>query len=301
MRPPRFPVLAGITAPDGARLTVRALAHEDPTTPVVVLLPAMGMAARHYTPLVRTLHRRGMTVVTTDLRGHGESRPLPGRGVGFGYREIVEHDVGAVLRRVREAFPHAPVLLLGHSLGGQLGLVHCGLYQPDVAGVVLVATGSAWYRCFGPLAGPRWLLLSQLYAAGAALLGYWPGERLGFAGRESARLIRDWARQVRTGRYEVPGAHGDYEAALRQVRLPVLAVDVESDDLAPPRAVAHLCGKMPAARVDRWHYARSAAGGRPLDHFRWIRHHRGLVERITTWASEVVPETAGRAARSPAN
>ncbi|APE24947.1 MULTISPECIES: alpha/beta hydrolase family protein [Streptomyces] len=288
MRHSRIPVLAKITARDAATSTLRALAQPDPAAPVVVVLPAMGMSARNYTPLVRALHRAGLTVVTTDLRGHGESLPVPARGVGFGYREIVEEDIGAVLRETAAAFPHAPVLLLGHSLGGQLGLIHCGLRQPRLSGVVLVASGSAWYRCFGPLAGPRRLLLSQVYAAVAALLGHWPGERLGFAGRESARLIRDWSRQVRTGRYEVPGAAGDYERALRRVALPVLAVDVAGDALAPPAAVDHLCAKMPRADITRWHYGRDDAEGRPLDHFRWIRHHHGLIERITAWASQVV-------------
>ncbi|MEU9294614.1 alpha/beta fold hydrolase [Streptomyces sp. NPDC048266] len=287
MKQPRVPVLARVTARDSTTSTLRALTQPDPTAPVVVVLPAMGMSARNYVPLARALHRRGMTVVTTDLRGHGESRPAPARGVDFGYREIVEEDIGAVLRETLAAFPDAPVLLLGHSLGGQLGLIHCGLREPRIAGVVLVASGSAWYRCFGPVAGPRRLLLSQVYALTAALIGYWPGERLGFAGRESARLIRDWSRQVRTGRYTVPGGTVDYEQALRRVTLPVLAVDVAHDDLAPPEAVDHLCAKMPHAALTRWHYGRGDAEGRPLDHFRWIRHHHGLIERITAWASQV--------------
>ncbi|MEU7283616.1 alpha/beta fold hydrolase [Streptomyces sp. NPDC045431] len=286
---PRLPLLGEITAPDGARLTVRVRARDDDAgAPVIVLLPAMGTPARNYLPLVRALHRRGMTVVTTDLRGQGESVPVPARGVRFGYRDIVEHDIGAVLDVVDAAYPTAPRLLLGHSLGGQLGLVHCGLFQPArLDGVVLVASGSAWYRALGR-DGARWLVRSQLSALGAGILGYWPGERFGFGGRETARLMRDWARQMRTGRYTVPGARVDYERALRAVTLPVLAVDVENDTMAPPTAVDHLCAKMPAARVERLHYACADAGGRPLDHFRWIRHHGGLVEHIGAWAERVV-------------
>lgn len=292
---PRLPLLGEITAPDGARLTVRVQARDDTGAPVVVLLPAMGTPARTYLPLVRALHRQGMTVVTTDLRGQGESVPVPARGVRFGYREIVEHDIGAVLDLVGAAYPTAPRLLLGHSLGGQLGLVHCGLFQPPrLDGVVLVASGSAWYRALGR-DGAGWLVRSQLGAAGAGVLGYWPGDRFGFGGRETARLMRDWARQVRTGRYTVPGARADYERALRAVALPVLAVDVENDTLAPPAAVDHLCAKLPAARVERLHYACADADGRPLDHFRWIRHHGRLVERVGAWAARVAA-ASGRAA-----
>ncbi|MCP9985345.1 alpha/beta fold hydrolase [Streptomyces sudanensis] len=291
---PRLPLLGEITAPDGARLTVRVQARDDAAAPVAVLLPAMGTPARTYLPFVRALHRQGMTVVTTDLRGQGESVPAPTRGVRFGYREIVEHDIGAVLDIVGAAYPTASRLLVGHSLGGQLGLVHCGLFQPPrLAGVVLVASGSAWYRALGRN-GARWLVRSQLGAAAAGVLGYWPGDRFGFGGREPARLMRDWARQVRTGRYVVPGARADYERALRAVALPVLAVDVEDDTMAPPAAVDHLCAKLPAARVERLHYARADADGRPLGHFRWIRHHGGLVGRVGAWTARVT--AAGRAA-----
>ncbi|GGV06903.1 hypothetical protein GCM10010275_53580 [Streptomyces litmocidini] len=297
MRSSPFPVLAELTAPDGATLVVRVHARPDPTAPVVVVLPAMGTAARHYTPLARALHRRGATVVTTDLRGHGESTPVPARGIRFGYRELVEHDVGAVLDAVERAFPDAPRLLLGHSLGGQLGLVHCGLLRPRLAGVVLVASGSAWWRALGTgadlRAGARWLVRSLLCVAGAELLGYWPGHRFGFGGRESVGVMRDWARQMRTGRYGAGGAAADYEAALGRVDLPVLAVDVEGDALAPPRAVDHLCGKLASARVRRWSYRASDAGGRRLDHFRWIRHNAGLVDRIAAWADFPTVTAAG--------
>ncbi|MEV7569925.1 alpha/beta hydrolase family protein [Streptomyces tanashiensis] len=304
MRTAPFPVLAELAAPDGATLVVRVHARPEPAAPVVIVLPAMGTAARHYTPLARALHRRGATVVTTDLRGHGESTPAAARAVRFGYRELVEHDIGAVLDAVEHAFPEAPRLLLGHSLGGQLGLVHCGLFRPRLAGVVLVASGSAWWRALGtgadPRPGARWLARSLLCVAVAELLGYWPGHRFGFGGRESVGVMRDWARQMRTGRYGARGTAADYEEALRGVDLPVLAVDVEGDALAPPRAVDHLCAKLPAARVQRWRYRASDAGGRPLDHFRWIRHNAGLVERIAAWAEfPAAAEAGGRHGSTP--
>ncbi|POX38550.1 alpha/beta hydrolase [Streptomyces sp. Ru73] len=288
MKRPRFPLLREITAPDGTRLTVRCLRADRAGAPVIVLFPAMGTPARSYAPLVRALHRQGMTVALCDLRGHGESTPVAARSVPCGYREIVEHDIGAVLGAVREEFPApAPLFVLGHSLGGQLSLVHCGLYGPEADGVVLVASGSAWYRCFAPRERARWLVTGLAGGLAARLLGYWPGARLGLGAREGARLMRDWARQVRTGRYRAEGSRLDYEAALARVTLPVLAVDVAGDLLAPPRAVDHLCGKLRGAAVTRWHFAARTAQGDPAGHFRWVRHHDGLVERIAAWTAEV--------------
>ncbi|WP_372499167.1 hypothetical protein [Streptomyces somaliensis] len=78
----------------------------------------MGTPARTYLPLVRALHRQGLTVVTTDLRGQGESVPAPARGVRFGYREIVEHDIGAVLDIAGAAYPTTPGCCSGTAWAG---------------------------------------------------------------------------------------------------------------------------------------------------------------------------------------
>ncbi|MER5572883.1 hypothetical protein [Streptomyces massasporeus] len=92
-------------------------------------------------------------------------------------------------------------------------------------------------------------------------------------------------RQGRTSRYTLRGSDTDYEAALARLKLPVLAVGVENDSLAPPGASDHLLQKIPAAPVSRWHYSEALAGGHRLDHFRWVRHSDGMSAYITDWIS----------------
>ncbi|MGW1365301.1 alpha/beta hydrolase family protein [Streptomyces chartreusis] len=266
---------------------VQLLRAERPDAPVALVVPAMGVRARFYAPFARGLHRGGLHVAITDLRGQGESIPLARRGVAYGYREIVDDDLPAAVRAVSTAFPGSPVVLIGHSLGGQLALLSSatGLTGTGVHAVVLAAAGSVWWRGFGPVRGLRNLIGSQLLAALATVLGYWPGERLGFGGTQATAVMRDWARQGRTGRYTLRGSETDYEAALARLKLPVLAVGVENDTLAPPGATDHLLQKIPAAPVSRWHYTEALAGGRRLDHFRWVRHSDGMSAYITEWIS----------------
>jgi predicted alpha/beta hydrolase len=279
------PVLSEVRTPDGVRFTVRALRRDDPTAAVVLVLPAMGATARFYLPFAQELHRAGLTVALVDLRGHGESTPAVVRGSRFGYREMFGPDLDAVLDAVRSALPAAPVFLLGHSLGGQLALLSAVRREPDLDGVVLIAAGSVWFRGFGLLRGLRNLFFSQLFALLATAFGYWPGDRLGFGGRESAGVMRDWARQGRTGRYRFPGAATDVERGLGELRLPVLAVGVDNDTLAPPGCVDHLCGKIPRAALTRWQYTDEAAGGKRVDHFRWVRHNTALAGHVAAWIS----------------
>ncbi|MBW5425723.1 alpha/beta fold hydrolase [Streptomyces sp. BG9H] len=314
-----LPLLTRVELPGGAHVPVRALrapaperflpsgsgpAPGPPPAPAVLILPAMGTPARFYRRFARQLHGEGLTVLTADLRGQGEAAPRGGaRGRGahdHGYRTIVEEDIPAVLAAIRaELGPEPPLYLLGHSLGGQLGLVHAALgatpgtgigigigIGPGVDGVVLVATGSVWFRAYGPLRGPALLLGELLISATSTLLGRWPGTRLGFGGDQPRGVMRDWARQGRTGRYAAKGSALDYETALAALELPVLAVSVEHDTFAPAAALDHLLGKVPRARLTRRHYTEREAGGR-LDHFAWTRSGGALAKQVAAWTSAV--------------
>ncbi|WP_051819781.1 alpha/beta fold hydrolase [Streptomyces sp. NRRL S-920] len=310
-----LPLLVTVELPDGARVPVRALcapapdrflpsgsgpAPGPPPAPAVLIVPAMGTPARFYRRFAHRLHGEGLTVLTADLRGQGEATPRAGRrGTrDHGYRAIVEEDLPAVLAAVRaELGPEPPLYLLGHSLGGQLGLIHAALTAapspapvpgpapgPGVDGVVLVATGSVWFRAYGPLRGPALLLGQLLIAATSTVLGRWPGARLGFGGDQPKSVMRDWARQGRTGRYTAKGSARDYETALAALELPVLAVSVERDTFAPAAALDHLLGKIPRARLTRRHYTEREAGTR-LDHFAWTKAGGALAKQVAAWTS----------------
>jgi predicted alpha/beta hydrolase len=277
-------LLVRIPSTGGAELALRLWRNERADAPVALVVPAMGAPGKFYAPYARRLHAAGLHAAVLDLRGQGESAPRPRRGIDAGYRELAEDDLPAAVRAVRAELPGAPVVLAGHSLGGQLALLSAAAApERSVCAVVLTAAGSVWWRGFGGPLGVRNLAGSQLFAAASTLLGHWPGERLGFGGRQFPGVMRDWARQGRTGSYRLKGSGTDYEAALAGLALPVLAVEVEHDVLAPPGAVRHLLDKLPAAPVDRWTYTDAMAGGKRLDHFRWVRHSDALAAHIAHW------------------
>jgi len=268
-----------VTAADGAssRITVFTDDHA-PDSPVLVCMPAMGTAARFYEPLAGPIVREGWRFVTADLRGVGTSAVRVKRGVGFGYREMVESDWPAVVQKTQSLFPRAPVYLLGHSLGGQLSALYLAENPGAVAGLILVAAPSVHWRGWDAPLNAGVLAGTQVACAVAALLGYFPGRKLGFGGNEARGVMRDWARQARTGRYEPQGASVDYERLLAELEAPILAFSFEDDFLSPPRAVGNLLAKMRRARITHVTLADVA-----LDHFRWVRNPDALVGKIREW------------------
>ncbi|MEV4534831.1 alpha/beta fold hydrolase [Asanoa sp. NPDC049518] len=243
----------------------------SPTAPVALVLPAMGAAARFYRPLAESLVAAGFAVVVADLRGTGDSTPPPGRASRYGYADLAD-DVGAVLAELK-ADDHR-VLLVGHSLGGQAGLLHLAT-TPDapVDGIALVAAAIPYWRSY-PRHGRVVWAYTQAIGAVATVLRFWPGWT--FGGRQARGVMTDWARTARTGRF--PGA----DAAMADVTTPVLAISIDGDFYTPHEAVDHTAAKLRRAPVRRERVARIEAEGRPA-HFAWVRAPEPVTTLIRDW------------------
>ncbi|MFF8263728.1 alpha/beta fold hydrolase [Streptomyces virginiae] len=276
-----------VRAGDGATAEVRLhRTPDDPSAPVLVCMPAMGTRAAAYAPLADALAGAGFQVAVGELRGQGTSSVRAGRGVRYGYHEMVAYDYPALFRAVEAAFPAAPRHLLGHSLGGQLGALYLSQEPHMASGAVLVGAPSCHYRGWPFPQSLGVLAAFQLAAAFAAVYGYFPGRRIGVLGNDSAQVLRDMATQVRTGRYHVPSCEVDFEPALAKLELPVLAVAVKGDAMAPPGGVRALAGKLTSARVTYWELA-LGEGAKGSRHYAWIRDSAALVARVRSFVDQV--------------
>jgi predicted alpha/beta hydrolase len=75
----------------------------------------------------------------------------------------------------------------------------------------------------------------------------------------------------------------DLEAALGRMKTPVLAISLEGDPFAPPRAVRYLCDKLVSARVRHLHLGRQEMPAAGRHHFRWVQHADPIVGHIRRW------------------
>lgn len=246
--------------------------------PVVLVLPAMGIPAGYYGPFVDDLARAGVTAAVADYPGQGEARPGVGRDHDHGYTEVAHDWLQRVVEAVRREHDGA-LVVLGHSLGGHVLLTHLAGDEPLADAAVLIGAGTPFWRTHR---GVRTLLQTQFMGLVTRVRGFWPGDRLGFGGRQPRTLVREWAAFARTGRL-APGGR-PVEAGLRGVSLPVLVVDLDGDDLAPPAAVDALVSKLPSAQVERFTFAKGPGDpGRPVSHFSFARSPELIGERIAEW------------------
>lgn len=256
---------------------------------MILIGPAMGTPARVYAPLAEALAAQGLNAAVIELRGIGSSSLRAGKRVDYGYRTMQSLDWEAACKTLRVRFSDSPLFLLGHSLGGQLAVLHAAAQPQGLVGVALVAAGSVYYRGWSGFKSVGILAFTQFAGATAGLLGYFPGKRLGFGGTEAKTLMQDWARLARTGRFDCVGNGIDYEAAIAQLCLPVLGLSFEHDGFAPHRAQQNLLNKLTHAAVT--HLALSAQDtGQRLDHYSWIRKPDAVVARVRDWVRTITPD-----------
>lgn len=245
---------------------------------VVVVAPALGVRASYYRKLCGALNELGFATAAVDLPGHGESPVRANRRRDWGYVPVIEHYASA-LRAVHAATPDLPKFIVGHSIGGQVALMTAGMDIPGLRGVVVVASGCPYWRTWDGAEAYRIRAATWTCSLMARSLGVFPGDKVGFGGREPKTLIVQWAHAAQTGKY----AHGSFDgdALLAKPGPPTLGIRVEGDALAPERSVKLTLDRLKARDVsfERWNTA--PHGG---DHNRWPSEPGHVASRVSAFA-----------------
>jgi len=101
---------------------------------VVVIAHGAGEHSRRYEHVARRLVDAGYAVYALDHRGHGLSK---GRRALVDRMDRVIADVRTLVGRAAAENPGRPLFLLGHSMGGTIGIAFAARHQQDLAGLAL--------------------------------------------------------------------------------------------------------------------------------------------------------------------
>jgi len=222
------------------------------------------------------------------LRGNGNSSVRAGRASDFGYKELVEYDLPAAIECLKSKCPDKKIVLLGHSLGGQVSVLYLRQNLHGVSGLVLVASCSVYYK--GWPKPTRWFMLafSQFVKPLVSIVGYFPGRTIGFAATEARTVMTDWANIARNGDYTLKNSQVDYSSEVVEVDIPVLAINLADDSFAPHKATTYLLSKLNSKTVKREIISAEQLGAQRADHFNWLKHPASINERCCVWIKTTI-------------
>ncbi|PRH83287.1 alpha/beta hydrolase family protein [Arenimonas caeni] len=273
-----------LQARDGHAFTLRRVRPPAPRAGLL-FLPALGVPARKYDTFALALAAHGFAVAVPEWRGIGSSALRATRTHDWGYAELLGQDLPASEAVLDSSLPWC---YGGHSLGGQFAAMAAALSPARCAGLVLLATGVPDRRTF---TGMKRLAISAFARALpplTRLVGHYPGERLGFAGREAGGLMRDWAATVLGGRYQAYGQGETLDGRLARLRAPALALHLAHDWFVPEASLQGLLDKLGDGPklIERFDDARLGARA---DHFRWMRSPDAVAGAIGEWWGQLSP------------
>ena len=254
-----------LMAPDGVVLQGQWAIASEPRA-VVVLAGALGVPAAFYRRFAVHLASSGLSVLTFDYRGAGASRTDPAVASRATLRQWGEDDLAAALDEAEREARGAPVVLLGHSFGGQA--LALAPVRGRVAGAVIVGAQLGWVGHFP--APARWALAGMFQGvvpAVSARMGYTPGW-LGLGIDLPTGVVAEWGRWMRSPRYlldHVPQA----DLALQELGFRVEMIAPSDDRYAPIGAVRALASAIPTAELTV--IEPGAVGLREIGHFGLFR------------------------------
>lgn len=255
-----------------------------PSQQVLIVLPAMGIAARFYRPLAKQLCDCGVNVILFEQRGHGNSSIRASRKSDYGFKEYLTEDLPAVITWIKKRIPNSQINLMGHSLGGHMASCYTGMNPHEIDRVILSACSIPHYTAYND--GKRWQtqLLYLLIPMAHWIYGYFPGHVFKFAGREARSLVNDWRHLIHNPTYQASGIECDIDKGVGQFSGPVLSISFDADNLSPPKGIEMLNAKWSSAQL-KHHIFNSEDLSFRADHFKWARQPEKISQLIRSWIS----------------
>jgi len=179
-----------VTCADGVELGGVLLQPEQPRA-IVQFNAGTGAKKEFYRPFLEYLAQHGFTCCLWDYRGSGESAPSSLKGCSYRFQDYGVYDIPGVTRFLTSTFPDLPLLIVGHSAGGQqLG------FSKDLSRIkgLLGYAVSVGYMGFMPW---RYSWVSRYFFSifspiSIALTGYVAAKRFGIMEDLPKNVVREW-------------------------------------------------------------------------------------------------------------
>ena len=269
-----------VKSTDGVEVPLRYAGSPNPRW-ALLFMPALGIRASLYDRFAVDLANNGVACLVLEQRGHGDSPLRASRAVNWSFDDQLEQDIPAAVAELRSLTGRLPLVVGGHSIGGHFATVLAGRQPTLMDGLLHVACGFPYHRDYPGRQGALLRRLLGLLPLLAVVPGYYPGQRLGFGGRESLRFMRDWATWARSGSFDFADRTGVAEA-VAAYRGPVLSITLDADRFVTDKSHRRALSPLVNADVEEV-VLTEAEQGKHRGHASWAKEPRGVTTATLAW------------------
>lgn len=273
-----------VVAEDGTVVPLLIANSEKQPIANCILMPALGVPAKFYKKLAQGLAGGGVTTVIVEQRGNGESSYRANDGSVFSISEYLSTDLKAAYGWFKQDMQDVPFYIGGHSLGGHVASMFAARHPNEFSGIIHFACGMPFPADFSLLGKMMIKIYAVLVPVTARLFGYFPGQKLGFAGSEYTGLMEDWRQWTQRGTYDIDGLEGiEQQMATYSGRM--LSIAIANDNMMTMGAIKRACAPFSNTKITSVMLGPREQGDF-LGHINWARKPNGAISAVLDWLAE---------------
>ncbi|MCE7864272.1 MAG: alpha/beta fold hydrolase [Bacteroidetes bacterium CHB5] len=232
---------------------------------VLIIVSATGVRQSFYQKFAEYVSHRGMSVITFDYHGIGDSLSVPINKIKTTAEDWGSDDLESVIDFVKVSYPDKKIFILGHSIGGQLiGLAPSSVYAEKI---ILVGAQSGYWRFWSGAARMKmWAIWYLLFPILTKSFGYLPSKKFSRMENLPKGVADQWRKWCISKRYlfgDVPKSKLHFD----ELKMAITSFSIEDDNFAPKAAVDWLSSNFTNAILKRIHVVPSEFGVMKIGHF----------------------------------
>jgi len=236
----------------------------------MVITSATGVLQKYYSKFAVFIASKGITVYTFDYYGIGKSSNSEEELKNNNVTAIRwgQNDQAAVVAMAKKENPKTKLILVGHSIGGQLLGFNPNYHMIDK--VILVASQTGYWKDFKGLHIIKMLLFWHvIIPIFTPVFGYFPAKKLGLFENLPKKVVNEWASWGKHPNY-LMRSYNKQSHLFDKFQVPILALSFSKDTYAPKKTVDLLVALYKNASIKRVHH-KPLARGRHVKHFGFFK------------------------------
>ena len=241
----------------------------------VLISSATGVKQRLYYKFSEFLRQNNFNVYTFDYAGIGSSKQESLKKFNTSASSWATNDLEAVINHVKLHNKDTKLIIIGHSIGGQLiGLAPSSKLAD---GIILVASQTGYLKFWKGINRLKmyatWYFLIPVLTF---LFGYFPGKQIGAFEDLPKNMALEWQKWCCSKNY-LFDHHPNAEQKYNAIHCSLVSFSTENDNYAPKSAVDWLTDKYVNALTQRKHLIPKDLGLKNIGHFGFFRSKNTII------------------------